>query len=144
MWKEIVLLGYLLILSVLDARNKAVPTALLITGMVTAVMQGIIGMCDGQSVMWYLLACIPGVVLLLIAWTSKKAGYGDGIVLMIMGLVVGYYGCVMIWGISLFMVSLCAIILLGIKKVQRNSQLPYIPFLSGGYLLWWLFGGMNV
>ncbi len=141
MWKLIFLILYLLILGVWDGRNKEVPTILLIFGMVTAIMQGVFGFCGGQSLSWYILGVLPGAVLLFIAWTTGKTGYADGIVLMIIGLFVGYYSCVMIWGISLFLVSLCAIALLAVRKVQKHSRLAYIPFLGGAYLLWCLFGG---
>ena len=83
-----------------------------------------------------LLGLIPGLCLLIVAWATKKAGYADGIVLAVVGAFEGFRGCMLIFSISLITLSVCCAVLLLLKRVQRNSILPYIPFLCTGYLLW--------
>lgn len=131
---------YLLALSIYDGREKRVPVLLLGIGILGAAawmlgkgIQGDLRQC--------LLGVIPGLFLLFIAWITKKAGCADGAVLSVIGVFEGYQGGMIIWGMSLCAVSVCAIILLCARRAGRDTQLPYIPFLCGGYIVWKVLGG---
>ena len=81
---------------------------------------------------------IPGFFLLLLAKASKEAvGYGDGWILLFIGLSMGFWECLSVLLIGLLGIFLTAVftaILLGRKKEMR---IPFIPFLfigmAGGY-----------
>ena len=138
MIKDVLLALYLVVLSVFDRKEKAVPIMLLGMGIVGALFWMIYRGMQGnlyQSV----LGLLPGLLLLVIAGATKKAGYADGIVLGIVGAVEGYKGGILIWGISMCAMSVCAIVLLCSKRASRETKLPYIPFLCGGYFLWMVF-----
>lgn len=77
-----------------------------------------------------IIGLMPGLIFLLFAWLTKKVGYGDGWLLLILGFVLGYYQCVTILMISLLLASITAIILLVFYHVKRNTKLPFIPFLT--------------
>ena len=136
MWKTGFLFFYLLCLSVFDGKEKRVPMILLIIGTAAACAVGIYGALRGRRGLECLLELIPGLCLLIVAWATKKAGYADGIVLAVVGAFEGFRGCMLIFSISLITLSVCCAVLLLLKRVQRNSILPYIPFLCTGYLLW--------
>lgn len=78
---------------------------------------------------------LPGSLLLLIGLATKKAGYGDGIVLSCLGLVLGGSDCLLLFGISLFLLSLCAVALLAVHRVRRDTSMPFIPFLGIAWLI---------
>ncbi|MBE5874473.1 MAG: hypothetical protein E7287_08715 [Lachnospiraceae bacterium] len=126
---------YLLILSVFDGKEKAVPIILLVPGVL-----GAIGFMIYQGVQGEAIDCAlgltPGVVLLLVAVVTKKAGMADGIILGIIGVLEGYQAGMLIWGISMCAMLIAVVVLLCFKRVGRDTEVPYIPFLCGGYLIW--------
>ena len=81
------------------------------------------------------MGMLPGIVLLLVAVATKKAGWADGVVLLLLGLLWGARECTVSFALSLFAISIVSLILLALRKVDRNARLPYLPFLCGGYLL---------
>lgn len=79
---------------------------------------------------------IIGVFFLLMAKiTDEKIGYGDGWVLMISGLYLGFRDNMYLFLISLMLASFVAIILLLTKKANKKTELPFVSFMLPGYLL---------
>lgn len=76
---------------------------------------------------------LPGGLLLLIAAATKKAGYGDGIVLLYLGMVSGK--SMLLMGVSLFFISIYSIILLIFRKAGRDYTIPYLPFLAVTWMI---------
>ena len=76
----------------------------------------------------------PGVLLLLMAAMTKKAGLADGIVLLLLGVLLGYRECILSFILSLLSMSLVSLMLLALNKVRGSSKLPYLPFLWMGYM----------
>ena len=96
------------------------------------IYRGIIG--DGS--LWELLkALLPGILLLVIAKATEKAGTADGIILMILGGLEGYINCLYISLGGLTLAALTAGMLLIFKKVKRNTKIPFVPFLTMGWVL---------
>lgn len=135
MIKNGILAGYLLGLSIYDGKERRIPVMLLLAGAIGAgfwmLRKGLQG-----NILQCVLGLIPGLLLLVLAWSTGKAGYGDGAVLAIVGAFEGYRAGVVIWGISLCAIAVFALVLLCLKRVKRDTQLPYIPFLCGGYIVW--------
>ena len=136
MWKFIVIMAYLTLLSVFDKKEKAVPVRLLFLGGIGCiVMASYEVFVEKMGFMWLILGLLPGIFFLLVAWLTKKAGYADGIVLLFLGAVYGYRESVLVLGVSLFLAALLSVVLLIMHKVQRNTKLPYIPFLAVAFLI---------
>ena len=127
---------WLICISVMDIRSRRVPIWILLLGggaaLAVLVDQFVRGTMDYFEVF---TGIRPGMVLLLIAFTTKKAGYGDGTVLLLVGMVSGGSKSLWIFCISLFLISICSVILLFCHKVKRNSEIPYLPFLTIAWLL---------
>lgn len=68
--------------------------------------------------------------------TKEKIGYGDGWVLVVTGIYIGFYGNMSLLALSLFIASVVSIILLLCKKVGRKTELPFVAFMMPGYLFW--------
>ncbi len=75
-------------------------------------------------------AALPGLFLLVLAWLTKESiGYGDGISVILLGGMVGLRNCIWVLCISLLLLSLAGLVLLVIKRVDRKTKIPYLPFL---------------
>lgn len=133
---------YLAVLGVWDYRERKVPLWLLTMGGAAAFGTGIHRYIQGEM-QWteLLLGVIPGVFLLLLARFSKKAGYADGLVLTELGVCLGYREVMLLFGFSLLLLSVCAIVLLLLRKVHRNTKMPYLTFLAVVFLMRQLGGG---
>lgn len=82
-----------------------------------------------------LLDLIPGVLMYVLSKLSPRSiGEGDALVLIFIGSVVGYMKEMQFLIISVFLAGLIALILFALKKVNRDTKLPFVPFLSVGVL----------
>ncbi|MBP5599837.1 MAG: prepilin peptidase [Lachnospiraceae bacterium] len=82
-----------------------------------------------------LLDLIPGLLMYVLSKLSPRSiGEGDALVLIFIGSVVGYMKEIEFLIISVFLAGLIALILFVLKKVDRDTKLPFVPFLSVGVL----------
>lgn len=140
----ILMLLWLVGLSLFDIRYREVPVWLLVLGWTAVLAAGIYGCVFGESgVAESAGGMIPGLALLLIAAGTRKAGYADGIVLILLGSTLGFRKCILTAILSLFMISTWSILLLALKKADKRTRIPYIPFLTIGYVLCVTIGGLK-
>lgn len=133
MWIEIVLFLFLAVCAVFDAFSRQVPLAVIWLGMLTAVCLRISGAMGETGLMAVAFSLLPGTGLLLLAFlTREKVGYGDGWVLLMIGLFTGVYRCLLILFAGLMAESAAAIVLLMFGKVSRDREIPFLPFLLLG------------
>lgn len=111
-----------------DWKKKRIPRTVIGTGIVFCVIRILL---EGSSILaGSLTAAIPGVVLLLTARISEeKIGYGDGVCVLLLGILTGYRACMTVLCIGLFLLSITVIFLLIIRRVHKKSKIPFIPFL---------------
>ena len=137
-------------MSVKDVRTFRVPGWLILGGGVLGIVFNLMftmtKMTDvspeGWAIVRILLGTLPGVFLLLITYITKAVGYGDGLVLIVLGMVVGLQKAVLLLAIALFLAALCSVLLLVLRRVRKNSRLPFLPFLTVGWLLVGTVGGV--
>lgn len=133
MWVEIVLFLFLAVCAVFDGFSRQVPLAVVWLGMLTAVGLHIGGAMGETSLMAGALSLIPGAGFFLLSFlTGEKVGYGDGWVLLMIGLFLGVYQCFLILLVGLAAESVVAIVLLVLRKIQRDREIPFLPFLLLG------------
>lgn len=125
-----------------DLRKKKISNKYLWTGEIVGLIVRGYGLAtDSISIPEWGLALVPGVVFLFLSMATKeKIGYGDGLVLMILG---NFFMVSEIWNIlqtAIFLEMCFAIILLCSKRVSREYQIPFLPFLWVSYTFLW---GMN-
>ncbi len=136
MWKVILEGVWLVYMSLSDIRCRHVPLWMIAAGGLpfAAARLAANGMCTGADVLEVLLSVIPGAVLLLLALT-RKAGWGDGVVVLLLGLADGAKKCMLSFaaGIILMAVFSLAVLLLG--KVGKETRVPCLPFLTVGKFL---------
>lgn len=90
-----------------------------------------------DSVPWQnLWGVLPGVGILILSLVLKGSiGKGDGYLLCISGLALGLKQNLSILFYGLFLAGGTAAVLLGLGKVKRDTKLPFVPFLLGGFVL---------
>lgn len=136
MWKEILTAAWLLPLSVMDARSRRVPVWMLWIG--TAAAAGILlyeGINGGFDAGLLCRALIPGVILLVVAFATGKAGMADGAILMLLGAMAGYEVCIAAALGGLLLIAILSGILLALRRVKRDTKIPFVPFLTAGWML---------
>jgi len=142
---KIIFFIVLIYLSVADLKKRAVPIAgLFIAGIIAAVGMVISTIIEihgtqlfNYSGKWLsvVLGMIPGIMVIFLALATKKIGIADGVLLCIIGMIENYISIVIILSIGSFIMALLSIVLLIIKRANRNTKLPFIPFLSLGFLI---------
>ena len=131
---EVVFIIFLITCAVFDIRKKEIPITLILAGFVVSFGINIWQLFEKAVFITDIgFSLIPGLFFLLISYfTKEKIGYGDGLILIISGLVIGFYQCFLGLCISLICSSVFAIFLLVLHKVEKNSGLAFVPFLTLG------------
>lgn len=136
MWKTVVVFVYLAVLGIRDIRKRSVPLIWLLAGVIPLAGLGM-WKCVQEQWTWleFFLGSLPGILLLLAAGITRKAGYADGMVLTGLGLYYGYRECALLLCLSLLLLSVVSMLLLSLHRVSRNTRMPYLPFLFIACLL---------
>lgn len=133
MWIEMTLFLFLAVCAVFDGFSRQIPLAVVWLGMLTAVGLHVSGMMGETSFMAAALSLIPGAGFFLLSFlTKEKVGYGDGWVLLMIGLFTDVYRCFLILLVGLMAESAAAVVLLAVGKVNRDREIPFLPFLFLG------------
>lgn len=133
MWVEIFLFIFLAVCAVFDGLQKKIPLAAVWLGMLTAICLRAGGMMGEVDLLSAALSLVPGAIFFLLSFvTREKVGYGDGWVLLMIGLFLDLPRCFLILVAGLLIESVAALVLLALKKIQRNKEIPFCPFLLLG------------
>ena len=129
-----ILVGLLLgIQSYWDIKEQQVPLQVSFIGGVVGVL---LSVYQERVSLDVLIALVPGISILIIGKLSQeRVGYGDGIVISILGL---FYSLEEVWRICFcaFMFSAgIALVLLVLWKKKGNETIPFIPFLLLGWFV---------
>lgn len=124
-------------LSISDIKSKSISWLLWGVGTIPLLIikcKGITSV-DMNDIINALYALLPGIMLILVALCTGKAGYGDGLVVLVLGLELGAAECILIVFVGLVFLSVFSLVLLLLHKVKRNSKIPFLPFLSLGWII---------
>ena len=76
-----------------------------------------------------------GTLLIVISLvTNGQIGMGDGFLFIIIGFGIGFWNSFSVLIYSLIFVCIGACYLLGIKKKQKKTEVPFVPFIGLGYI----------
>ena len=135
-------IGIILLLipaSVHDLSDRKVPFVYLIAAGTISVSQVVVKCLSGggrTTIITAALGILPGLAFCAIAWISKKIGMADGIIVSILGLSENYVCGIFVLCAGSILLSFISVVLLIMKKVDRGTKMPFVPFLEGGYVLW--------
>ena len=124
---------YMIVLTVMDIKWKKLSLVVLISGFIIVVA----GFLCGRDIHVILLAAGAGVgiVLLVISRVTEESfGYGDSILIVIMGGFLGFWNILSLLVMAFSMSALFSIFMLIKKKFHRKSAFPFVPFLTAAYI----------
>lgn len=94
------------------------------------------------SVISRIAGLILGLLFIGISMLTKgQMGRGDGYLIGIIGVNLGFYVTLEMLTYSLMIAGILSIILLAFFHVSKKKAIPFVPFLSGGFLCCILLGG---
>lgn len=80
-------------------------------------------------------AAIGGAVIVVAKLSRESIGTGDGVILAVTGLFLGFWKNMELFLAALLLASLRALFLIVIKKKGRKYRLSFVPYLAVAYLL---------
>ena len=136
MWGVILTAVCLIVMSISDMVNRKVALWMLAVQAAVATGMLIWGGINGElSIGGICKALIPGIILVAIALSTRKAGWADGVVLLLLGIQTDYEKCMVAVLMALFLMAALSAVLLVFHKVKRDTKLPFLPFLTMGWFL---------
>ncbi len=76
-----------------------------------------------------------GILALMMAWLSKESiGYGDGVVMLIMGICCGLNIMLETFLLAIMILAVVSMVMMIKKGVILNLRIPFIPCLFVGYI----------
>lgn len=133
MWVEVFLFIFLAVCAVFDGLQKQIPLAAVWLGILTAICLRAGGVMEEASLPAMALSLVPGAVFFLLGFvTREKVGYGDGWVLLMIGLFLDFSRCFFILMAGLLIESMAVLVLLALRKIKRDKEIPFCPFLFLG------------
>lgn len=142
MWElnQIVCAGYLCGLSVLDIRSRKMPVWLLACGVGSAFLYQVIA-GGQQAVLCVAGAAVGGIFLAVSKITGEAFGYGDSILIFMLGIYLGLWDLLCLLMVSFSLAAGVSVVMLLAKHFRRKTTIPFVPFLCAGYLITFLMGG---
>ncbi len=133
------LIAYLGVGAWMDGRKKRLNLAYLYVGAVLAAGLLVTEWMERNGiglVSEWILRALPGLLLLLGAWFGReKIGFGDGLLLLILGACLEHRELWILWMTASLLVLFFSLLLLATKRAGWNTKLPFVPFLWIAYLL---------
>ena len=125
----IIILG---VICVFDIKRKKIPVYMLIILAAAGIISNFtVGEFDIEK---RIIAMLPGMILLIVSMiTKQQIGYGDGMIILIMGLYIDIDDILSIVLSSFLLSSIAAIILMPVFKKKKNFEMAFSPFLLIGY-----------
>ena len=136
MWEYIIrgLIGLLLIIvTIQDIKWKKIKVGIVM--MCAVLLCVLIPFCQTLSILDRALGLSLGLgVMLLSKATEGKIGMGDGLVLGVTGLGLGFWSNMELFAVALAMAAVFSIGLLVLRRANRKKAIPFMPFLLMAYL----------
>ena len=83
-----------------------------------------------------LVGLLEGFLLMGVSFFTKgQIGYGDGIILCATGLLLGWKDNLTMFFFSCLICAIFSLCLLTIKRADRKTKIPFVPFMVPGFLL---------
>ena len=125
---------YLGVLAIADIRKKSLPVWLLGTGVMLALTYQLIE--KKMPIVLWLSGAAVGIVFLIVSKTTGEAlGYGDGVLIGILGIYLGLWELMCLLMTAFFLTALYAAVILMRCKFRRKTSFPFVPFLGTAYMI---------
>ena len=128
------LLAVLAVSAYRDWREKQIYLYLPIGALILGLIWHLV--CRERALEDMLLGAVVGLVMMIIGKVTGEAiGIGDGMMLVVSGIFLGFWGNMCLLMTALLLVGCVALFLIVIGKKGKDYRLPFLPFLLVAYLL---------
>ncbi|SFL18532.1 leader peptidase (prepilin peptidase) / N-methyltransferase [Lachnospiraceae bacterium KH1T2] len=124
---RLIMLLMLLICAATDIKNKRIYGRVLVIFLIAGLAAAWNSTITPLSSL--LGAGIGCVMVLISAVTHEKIGFGDGLVLIVTGAVLGVFENLILLTAGSFLAAIVSMFVIFLKVGDRESELPFIPFL---------------
>lgn len=132
-WSTIVLF-WLVLLSIEDWSTHSISVRGLLYGGVGVLVYLGVTITQGSELITHIGGAIGGIIFLFVSKCTKEAlGYGDSIVLLILGLYLGIWDFLEVGFLAFVFSGIYGMICLW--KKRKSMTMPFIPFILGGYVV---------
>ena len=129
----VILLGLLILCSIQDLRTKKIGLWILILG--GGILCAMIPFQNSIALYDRIGGMAVGVTVILISLaTGGKIGMGDGLLLCISGLGLGFWSNLELFALALFLAATVSIGLMIARLADRKKSIPFVPFMLIGYI----------
>ncbi len=130
----VIVMGLLSFEAVIDLKRREINIVFpIITGVFSVIFMLL---SDDVSVASSLIGLAEGVLLIALSFiTDGQIGSGDGIILAATGLMLGWKDNLIMFFFSCLISAFVAVGLMGIKKADKKTKIPFIPFMVPGFFL---------
>ena len=131
-WRMLILCVFWYMAAVPDLRNKTIPIQIPVVFLFAAVMADLFfPTAIDRKLLWS--GAIPGGIFLFLTLASRgKIGEGDGLCLLVGGLLTGIGRILVILESALVLVSLTGMFLIAVKRGRAEDRIAFLPFLAIG------------
>lgn len=134
---RIVFALYLVILTVMDLKRRKLKLSVLLAGGIFIPAE--VFCSSGVSPVYLAAGGAVGAVFLGISKiTEESFGYGDSILILIMGCFIGFWDILTLLMAAFMMAAVFSLVLLIRGRFRRKDSFPFVPFLTAAYI-----GGMT-
>lgn len=136
---RIVFALYLVILTVMDLKRRKLKLSVLLAGGIF-IPAGVF--CSSGVSPVYLAAggAVGAVFLGISKITEESFGYGDSILILIMGCFIGFWDILTLLMAAFMMAAVFSLALLIRGRFRRKDSFPFVPFLTAAYIGGMAFG----
>ena len=104
---------------------------------VSGVFALILNLCQNHSPENILAGIIPGCALLIFSFFSnEKLGYGDCMVVMVLGVILGPQIIIEIMMTSMVLLFIYCVYLIVIRRKSKKTDIPFVPFIFAGNIIY--------
>ena len=136
---RIVFALYLVILTVMDLKRRKLKLSVLLAGGIL-IPAGVF-FSSGVSPVYLAAGGAVGAVFLGISKiTEESFGYGDSILILIMGCFIGFWDILTLLMAAFMMAAVFSLVLLIRGRFRRKDSFPFVPFLTAAYIGGMAFG----
>lgn len=130
---DVCMLLFLAIAARCDIKTKEITCGYLFTGVISVMIYQIFW--GKPALPTFLMGIITGFVFLgLSKLTEEGIGYGDSLMILILGGFLGVWKLMLVLVIAFSSVSLVSAIGLRLGKLSRSSKIAFYPYLLAGYV----------
>ncbi len=125
--------GVLLLSAVTDIKHRKVNVYVIILGSLAVML---IHLFARSGLTDFVIGMIPGAVMLVAARVSGQAiGYGDGLLILFLGICFGWQGSLFILLTSLLLISVCGLVLMCFGRANRKTSWPMAPWILAATII---------